>query len=145
MDKKKKKIIRVVLDTNILVSALLFRGELSQIHRLWKKRLIIPLFTKETFQEFHRVLSYPKFTLTINEIQVILEEEILPYFDIIEHTADVQGVCRDPDDDMFISCAVSGRADFIVSGDRDLLDLKRYHSIKIINPSEFITTVSGSL
>lgn len=135
MGKKEKTIGRVVLDTNILVSALLFKGDLARIVDLWKKGKIIPVLSRETFAEFKAVLEYPKFSLTRQEIKVIIEEELLPYFEVIEITDDVEGICRDTDDDKFIACAVSASADFIVTGDKDLLDMGKYKSIKIISAS----------
>jgi len=138
----KKKVIRVVLDTNILVSALLFSGELSRIYSMWKKEVIVPLLTRETFDEFQKVLVYPKFSLTTQEIKSILSEEVLPYFEVVDNTGDASGVCRDPDDDKFISCALSGGARIIVSGDRDLLNLGHYGKILIMNPAEFIKKLS---
>ncbi len=138
MGKKKKEIKRVVLDTNILVSALLFKGELSAIADLWKKGMIIPVISRETFEEFKGVLEYPKFSLTNDEIRAIIEEDILPFFDVVEITHNIKGICRDPDDDKFLSCAVSAEVDFIVSGDKDLLILKRYKTVRIIKASEFI-------
>lgn len=135
MGKKEKTIGRVVLDTNILVSALLFKGDLARIVDLWKKGKIIPVLSRETFAEFEAVLEYPKFSLTRQEIKVIIEEEFLPYFEVIEITEDVEGICRDTDDDKFIACAVSASADFIVTGDKDLLDMGKYKSVKIISAS----------
>lgn len=135
MGKKEKTIGRVVLDTNILVSALLFKGDLARIVDLWKKGKIIPVLSRETFAEFKAVLEYPKFSLTRQEIKVIIEEEFLPYFEVIEITEDVEGICRDTDDDKFIACAVSASADFIVTGDKDLLDMGKYKSVKIISAS----------
>jgi putative PIN family toxin of toxin-antitoxin system len=133
--KKEKAIGKVVLDTNILVSALLFSGELSEIVDLWKKGWIIPVLSRETFEEFKAVLEYPKFSLTWQEIKVIIEEEVLPYFEVIEVTDNIKEICRDVDDDKFIACAVSASADFIVTGDKDLLDLSKYKSVKIISAS----------
>ena len=135
MGKKEKTIGRVVLDTNILVSALLFQAELAGIVDLWKKGRIIPVLSKETFTEFKAVLEYPKFSLTQQEIKVIIEEEVLPYFEVIEIADNIKGICRDIDDDKFIVCAVSASADFIVTGDKDLLDLGKYKSVKIISAS----------
>ena len=135
MGKKEKTIGRVVLDTNILVSALLFKGDLARIVDLWKKGKIIPVLSRETFAEFEAVLEYPKFSLTRQEIKVIIEEEFLPYFEVIEITEDVEGICRDTDDDKFIACAVFASADFIVTGDKDLLDMGKYKSVKIISAS----------
>jgi len=133
--KKEKTIGRVVLDTNILVSALFFKGDFARIVDLWKKGKIIPVLSRETFAEFEAVLEYPKFSLTRQEIKVIIEEELLPYFEVIEITEDVEGICRDTADDKFIACAVSASADFIVTGDKDLMDMGKYKSIKIISAS----------
>lgn len=138
MGKKEKQVKRVVLDTNVLISALLFRGGLSKIVGLWQKGKIIPVISKETFSELLTVLEYPKFSLTQEEIDPIIKYEILPYFEIVEVVKDVKGISRDPEDDKFISCAISGSADYIVSGDNDLFDLKEYKSIKIIKASDFL-------
>jgi putative PIN family toxin of toxin-antitoxin system len=138
MGKKEKEIKRVVIDTNVMVSALLFKGSLSKIVDHWKEGKIIPLLSKETFNEFKTVLEYPKFSLTAQEIKTIIEEEVLPYFEVTDIVNRVKGACRDSDDDKFIACAVSAAADFIVSGDRDLLDMGKYKSVKIISASEFL-------
>ena len=138
MGKKESTAKKVVLDTNILVSALLFKGELAGIVDLWKTGKIVPMLSKEMFVEFRTVLEYPKFSLTWQEIKVIIEEEVLPYFEVIEIADNIKGICRDPDDDKFISCAVSASADFIVSGDRDLLDMGKYKSARIVSASVFL-------
>ena len=126
---KKSREIRVVLDTNVLVSALILTGKLNNLVDLWRKGKIIPLLSRETFDEFRRVLEYPKFALSKKEIKTILEEEILPFFEVSDITHEVTGICRDPDDDKFLACAVSASADFIVSGDKDLLVMKTYLSV----------------
>ena len=138
MGKKEKQVKRVVLDTNVLISALLFRGGLSKIVGLWQKGKIIPVISKETFGELLTVLEYPKFSLTQEEMDLIIKYEILPYFEIVEVVKEVKGISRDPEDDKFISCAISGSTDYIVSGDKDLFDLKQYKSIKIIKASDFL-------
>jgi putative PIN family toxin of toxin-antitoxin system len=135
---KEKKVRRVVLDTNVLISALLFRGESSKLVGLWEKGAIIPVISRETFEEFKKVLAYPKFSLAGEEIKAVIEENILPFFEVVDITDKVAGVCRDPDDEKFLSCAVSASADFIVSGDKDLCDLKSHKSVRIIRLSEFI-------
>ena len=142
MGKKEKKIKKIVLDTNILVSALLFKGNLAWIVDLWKKGKIIPILSKETFAEFKAVLEYPKFSLTRQEIKVIIEEEVLPYFEVVEITDSIKGICRDSDDDKFSACAVSASVDFIVTGDKELLDLGKYKSVRIINASMLLKMFS---
>jgi putative PIN family toxin of toxin-antitoxin system len=136
--KKPKKIIRVVLDTNVLISALLFKGDLSRIVGLWQKGKIVPVISKETFGELRTVLEYPKFSLSRAEIESLIEHEILLFFEVVNVSKHVKGTCRDPGDDKFISCALSANADCIVTGDKDLSDLRKYQSIKIIHASDFI-------
>ncbi len=138
MGKKPKKIIRVVLDTNVLVSGLLFKGELSGIVELWQKGKIIPVISKETFDELRTVLEYPKFSLSRTEIKSLIEHDVLPFFEVVTVSKHVKGICRDPGDDKFISCALSASAGYIVSGDKDLCDLNRYKSARIVTPSDFL-------
>lgn len=138
MGKKEKAAIKIVLDTNILIASLLFKGEIAGVVDLWKKRKIIPIFSRDTFDEFKTVLEYPKFSLTAQEIKMIIEEEVLPFFEVIEVTDKINGVCKDSDDDKFIDCAVSASAGFLVTGDKDLLDIGGYKSVKILSASEFL-------
>ena len=138
MGKRQERVKRVVLDNNVLVSALLFKGVLSRLVELWRKGRIIPVISKETFEELTTVLQYRKFSLSKDEIKSVIEYEILPYFKIIEVVKAVKGVCRDPGDDKFISCALSASADCIVTGDKDFCDLRQYKTVKIINTSDFL-------
>ncbi|MGC2063976.1 MAG: putative toxin-antitoxin system toxin component, PIN family [Thermodesulfovibrionales bacterium] len=138
MGKKEKELKRVVFDTNVLISSILFKGELARIVDLWKEGRIVPVVSRETFDEFRSVLGYPKFGLTKNEIKAIIEDEVLPYFEIVEIVGEVSGVCRDPDDEKFLACALSSAAHFIVSGDKDLCDLGAYKTIKIITASALL-------
>jgi putative PIN family toxin of toxin-antitoxin system len=138
MGARQKTIGRVVLDTNVLVSALLFKPALSRIIDLWQGGAIIPVISKDTFQELRAVLEYPKFALSLDEIRAILEQEILPFFEVIDISEEVTGICRDPADDKFLSCALSAGADYLVSGDKALIDLKQYKTVKIITPADFL-------
>jgi len=134
----KKKALRVVVDTNVLVSALLFRGPLARIVEAWEHGRIVPIVSAATFAEFRRVLGYPKFSLTKEDIVLIVEQHILPFFEVVEVNAQAAQVCRDPQDDKFLACAVAGTADFLVTCDRDLLDLERYKGIGIIPPADLL-------
>jgi len=138
MGKKEKEVKRVVLDTNVLISGLLFDGEASKIVRLWQERKIIPVICRQTFEELRAVLQYPKFALTKQEILNILEIEVLPYFEVIENVQEIQGACRDPEDDQFLACALSAEVEYLVTGDRDLADLKRFRNIQIVTIAEFL-------
>ena len=141
MGKKKEKVRNVVLDTSVLISALLFKGELSKFVGLWQKGKIVPVISKDTYQELRSVLEYPKFSLSQEEINTIIGNEVLPHFEVVEVTKEIKGVCRDAADDKFISCALSASASYIVSGDKDLCDLNRYKSVRIVTPSDFFKIV----
>lgn len=129
---------RTVLDTNVLVSALLFGGQPGRLHGLWVAKRIVPLLSKETFAEFNRVLAYPKFRLSPPEIAVLVEDELLSYAEVVEITEQVTGVCRDSDDDKFLAAAASGKAAYLVTGDEDLLVLRTYRDTRIIRPGDFL-------
>jgi putative PIN family toxin of toxin-antitoxin system len=133
---------RVVPDTNVLVSVMLFGGRLGLVRELWQRGKIVPLMSKDTFAEFRRVLSYPKFKLTHQEIGIILKDEILPYFVPVEISIPVNGVCRDPHDDMFLSVALNGTARYLVTGDQDLLVLKKSAGTHLITVAELLEKVS---
>src|SRR5512137_2661990 len=98
--KKEASMKRVVFDTNVLVSAILLKGRLTKLVDIWKRGAIQPVISRETFGEFTTVLSYPKFALTGHDIKAIIEDEIIPFFEVIDIKKKIRGVCRDPDDDM---------------------------------------------
>jgi putative PIN family toxin of toxin-antitoxin system len=105
---------------------------------LWQEGKILPIISRETFDELRAVLEYQKFSLTAAEIKSLIQHEILPFFEVVNVSEHVRGVCRDPGDDKFISCAISANADFIVTGDKDLSDLKKYQFVRIIHASDFL-------
>ena len=130
--------MRVVLDTNTVVSALLFSGISSKLVSLWQKGLITPLLSREILDEYLRVLSYPKFDLSEGEIKELIQEEILPYAEVVKPKRRLRVVQRDPSDNKFLECAVAGKARVIISGDKDLLSLGRYRQIRIQSPAQFL-------
>jgi putative PIN family toxin of toxin-antitoxin system len=138
------KPLRVVLDTNVLVSALLFGGRAGMLRDAWQDGRIIPLVSKATFAEFRKVLSYPKFKLSQREIRAIINEEILPFVEPVEIDDQVSGVCRNAHDDMFFAVAACGSAEYLVTGDQDLLVLKNYSTTRIVTVAEFLLLVSGN-
>ncbi len=130
--------IRVILDTNVLISTLLFSGEPGRIVEGWKSGAFVPAFSRDTFDEFRRVLSYPKFSLTVQEITTLIEDEVLPFCEVFEIGEEILGVCRDRADAPFLSCAVATDADFIISGDKDLLALGSFRNIHIVTAAAFL-------
>ena len=130
--------MRVVLDTNTVVSALLFSGISSKLVSLWQKGLITPVLSREILDEYLRVLSYPKFDLSEGEIKELIQEEILPYAEVVKPKRRLRVVQRDPSDNKFVECAVAGKARVIISGDKELLSLGRYRQIRIQSPAQFL-------
>ena len=120
-----RKIKKVVIDTNVLVSALLFNGTPGELVTLWKEKRIQPLCSKSIIDEYLRVLAYPKFKLTDIEIDYLLTVEILPWFEPVNVPKGESYVKNDPQDDIFIWCAVEGKAHALISGDNHLLELKK--------------------
>jgi len=136
MDQSKVK--PVVIDTNVLVSALLFGGVPGELIPFWKERIIQPKASKDIVDEYIRVVAYPKFELSEEEINFLLHYEILPYFEIIKIKAGPILVAKDPSDDKFIRCAQAAGARIIISGDQHLLKLRSHRQIRILSPSEVL-------
>ena len=128
---------RVVINTNVLVSALLFGGIPGQLVPIWKKREIIPVASRGIIEEYLRVLAYPRFGLTESEIQFLFHREILPWFEVVAAPEGDSYVSGDPGDDMFIWCALAGQAECIISGDEHLLAL-RSCPVPILSPAQFL-------
>lgn len=135
---------RVVLDTNVVVSALLFpRGSLSWLRTAWQSGAIVPLAGGETTRELLRVLCYPKFRLT----EVEREDALADYLPWCETIAAGAGIaipdCRDPFDRPFLALALSGRADALVTGDGDLLALAPVFPVSILTPAALKRLLHG--
>ena len=133
--------IRAVLDTNVLVSGLLSSGGIcNQIIRKWITGEFILCICTEALEELEKVVRYPN----IAKRHKLSEDEIKQYIEYAEEFAfkvnvtEIENVVKtDPSDNIFPACALAGDADYIVSGNYHLLDLKSYQSIKIITPRDF--------
>ncbi len=130
--------IRAVLDTNVVISIAIEGGRLQSLAAAWREARFRWLISQEIFDEYLRVLTYPRFELSSEDIQRIVELEIRPYAELIHVTTHVRAIPEDPSDDKFLDCAVDGRADWIVSGDQHLLRLKTFRGIRIGSPREFL-------
>jgi len=135
----------IVVDTNVVISGLLFAGVPGKIVTLWQQKIIKPYISKNILNEYIRVLAYPKFQLTNKEIEYLIYQEILPYFEVITPFPDVQSLSNDPGDDKFIHCALAQSINTIVSGDSDLLDLQYFKSIRILIATEFLQTLEPEI
>jgi putative PIN family toxin of toxin-antitoxin system len=132
------EVIRVVLDTNTLIPAFLFPGTASRLVSLWQSRRITVAISKDTLEEYLRVLAYPRLRLSDEEIRGLVEEELLPFVETIRGRRRLAVVRRDPEDDKFIECGVASRARYLVTGDRDLREIQSYRGITILTVGEFL-------
>ncbi len=144
--------LRVVVDTNILVSGFISPlGYPREIEKRWRKEQFTLITSPQLIEEINRVLSLPR----IKQKYQLSESEIQAFMLAITYKASctvgsliLSGVAPDPGDDKVISCAVEGQADFIVTGDKKFQRLEAYQKIRIINAESFIkilddTTGSG--
>lgn len=134
--------IRAVLDTNVVVSVLLFDGHASRLVALWQQRRFLPLISKPILQEYLRVLAYPKFKLTAQEARQAIEE-LLPYAEVASPNIRLRVIRRDPADNRFLECALAGKAQYLVSGDDDLLSLGSFRRVCIVPVTAFLTILEG--
>lgn len=130
--------IRAVLDTNVLVSGLLFTGPPSRLVSAWQASLLRPVVSAEILDEYLRVLAYPKFKLTTGEIRSLIEGELLPFVETIRVKPSTVKLLRDPDDAKFLDCALAAGVQWLVSGDADLLELRRVESVQIVSVNTFL-------
>jgi len=130
---------RAVIDTNVVVSAFVFRaGTLVWLREAIVNGALIPLVSDETLAEMVRVLAYPRFGLAAED-----RENIIVHY--MEHAEAIKQPrtrarlpqCRDPHDEMFIRLAYAAKADAIVTGDDDLLTLAPESRIPILTPVAF--------
>ena len=133
--------MKIVLDTNVLVSGIFWGGTPFRILEHWMSDDIEIIATPDILNEYVRVISF------VGKKQAELRTQwidlLTTNMTIIEKQISL-AISRDPDDDKFLECAVSGDVDFIVSGDDDLLTLKSIHAIPIIKPSDFISKYFSS-
>jgi putative PIN family toxin of toxin-antitoxin system len=133
--------MRVVLDTNVLVSSLLFRGPTAAVHTAWTAGRFVPLVSRPVLDEYTRVLAYPKFGLTQGEIAWLVRHELLRWAEPVDVTSRVDAVKSDPPDNRFLELAADGKADLLVSGDSHLLDLGTWRNIPVLTVREFVERI----
>ena len=140
--------MRVVLDTNVLVSAILSPGgtaaQILQLGRVGRFELV---FSSDTIREHLQVLRYPKIrkllerrNLSLDTVESFLEQ--LTRISIpVPAKIKIDAIQEDPSDNIFLACAVEGNADYVVSGDHHLKDLGAYQGIEILHPAAFLEII----
>ena len=135
----------VVIDTNLVLSALLFaNGRLAPLRLAWQMGQCLPLVSAATATELVRVLAYPKFKLSADEREQLLAD-YLPYCRSVRMPPRLPKLplCRDNADQMFIQLAAISKADYLVTGDKDLLALAPQFSRPIVTATVFLERLSG--
>jgi len=138
---------RVVLDTNVLISAIISsKGSPAKILDLWRQGAFDLVFSEETLKELINVLSRPKL-LRITGINEDELNRLLSYLRsssiVVDSSEDISIAIEDPDDTKFISCALQAGAKYIVSGDHHLLDVEKFEGTAIVTPAEFLRTFAS--
>ncbi len=136
--------MRVVLDTNVIVSATLIRGgNEDQILRAWQHGSFDLVLSPPILEELGRALFYERLRklrwMTDGEVAELLRA--LAAGGVVVSGRVKVKASRDPDDDKFLAAAIEGVAEFVVTGDRDLLDLKSHRGVRIVRPTRFLTTI----
>lgn len=136
---------RVVIDTNLVLSALVFtNGRLAVLRQAWQGQRCVPLVSKAATAELIRVLAYPKFKLDEAARQELLAD-YLPWCATVRipNPPPDTPECRDPFDQPFLQLAVAGEADYLVSGDRDLLSLAGQLQCPILTAEAFMAVLAN--
>jgi putative PIN family toxin of toxin-antitoxin system len=134
--------MRVVLDANVSVSAALKpHSKPAQIIDLVKEGEIALVLSHAILEEIKKVFRYPKIRKELRIAASEIDEALAKIAQVAILTPgkmQISAVKDDPEDNRYLECAVEGRADFIISGDKHLLNLKTYQDIKIVTPAEFL-------
>lgn len=133
--------MKAVLDTNVLISAVFWKGPPNLILQLAEKGLIAIIISEDIIEEFLAVISREKFSPYIRQSGYTPKEiarKIISLAQVIKPTELISGAAYDPADNKFLSCAVSAQAAFLVSGDHHLLSLKKFRNVTIATPTQFL-------
>jgi putative PIN family toxin of toxin-antitoxin system len=136
-------VLRVVLDTNILISAILFGGKPRQILENAIRGEIRLCISEPILEELKGVLQRSKFDYSPEMIQVILTE-LTGVADFVNPSESINVVLEDPEDNRILECAVEAEASYIITGDFHLLKLRKYRNIKVVNAVAFLEKLSSA-
>lgn len=133
--------IRIVADTSVIVSGTLWSGLAHRMIELIEAGSVTACVTPSIVHEYREVLVRPKFTRKLTERMTTADEvmqALLPHVELYPDLP-LSGVVKaDPDDDLFVACAVASGAQYLVSGDSHLLDMAAYQSVKIVTVRQFL-------
>jgi hypothetical protein len=142
---KRERPVKAVIDTNVLVSGLFAEsGAIADLMELWIDEQFELVTSEEILSKLYRVLH----KLTLQEHFKPSEDDIIEYLNTIREKSTIppgvyqtDAVKKDPSDNKFLACAVEGKADYNVLGDRHVKEVDQFHGIEIINVKEFVEKV----
>ena len=136
--------MNLVLDANVFVSAYIWHGIPEVILVRIAKKIDTLFFTDAIINEIEGIIGMPKLKRSKEQIDYILSNiKKRGKMVAVSPQHRVTGVCRDPDDDKYHECAIAAEADYIITGDKDLLVLKEYGGVKIVNARSYLDIVGG--
>ena len=134
--------MKVVFDTNVLVSAFIAEGVCSKLLGRARRRHFQLVACPFILKEFETVLL-EKLSATRPEAKEALSILSEALDAIVEPSEEISGICRDPDDDHILSCSAAADADYLVTGDSDLLNIRQFRGTQILNPRDFELMMEG--
>lgn len=138
-------ILKAVIDTSVMVSvAFAKKGVAKKLKNLIADDAFIMVSSKEIIKELLEVLHYPHIVQHFRPSNEYIGEfigMIIEHSEITEGNYTIEGITEDPNDDMFIACALEGKADYIVSRDPHLRNIKHYRGIQIVDATSFISKI----
>jgi uncharacterized protein len=138
--------MRLVLDTNVVASGLLWNGAPAQLIDVARADEVELFSSRVLLAELTRILRRVKFSKAITTSGLSLDELVLGYAELVTLVTPASippTILRDPDDDHVLACAVAANAELIVSGDRDVLDLKTFREIQIVHVAQAVKLLAG--
>jgi len=129
--------MRIILDTNVFISGIFFSGPPSQILKAWGSHSFQIILSQDILDEYQRVAEDLSSKYPAVDILPIIELVTIHAQFVDTQRVEIY-VCEDPDDDKFIECAVAGKCETIISGDKHLLKLSGYQGVIIMNPRNFV-------
>jgi len=132
-----RKALRVILDTNLWVSFLITKNYIKLDSLLFEKQIKL-IFSEELFSEFIDVTNRPKFKKYFSHSDIKLLLNALEIYGEIVVVTSKTNYCRDIKDNFLVNLAIDGKADYLLTGDKDLLELKKIGKTRIITIDKFL-------
>lgn len=128
---------KVIIDTNVWISGLFWGGIPFQVLEKFYKRSVISCFSKETFDEWNDKVGI--LAQITGKLELYLKDKrLIEKNSLFVFPKEKIDICRDPKDNKFLEAAIASEANFLISGDRDLVSLKKIKDTRIITPAKFL-------